>query len=44
MGLSGKKGIGGRAASFLKAVYMDVNGEVKVGEVHSKPFRVACGL
>ena len=37
-------GIGGRVASFLKEVYMDVSGEVKVGEVCSKPFRVACGL
>ena len=36
--------IGGRVASFLKAMYMDVSSEVKVGEVHSKPFSVACGL
>ena len=34
--------IGGWVASFLKAVYMNVSGEVKVGEVHSKLFRVAC--
>ena len=34
---SERMGIGGRVASSLKAVYMDVNGEVKVGEVCSKP-------
>ena len=33
--------IGGQIASFLKAVYMDASIEVKVGEVHSKLFRVA---
>ena len=33
--------IGGRIAPFLKAVYMDASIEMKVGEVHSKPFRVA---
>ena len=36
--------IGGQVASFLKAVYMDASGEVKVGEACSKPFRMACGL
>lgn len=38
MGLFGEMGIGGRVAFFLKAVYMNVSGEVKVGEVCSKPF------
>ena len=37
----GENGIG-RVASFLKAVYMDVSGEVKVGDMCSKPFRMAC--
>ena len=36
--------MGGWVASFLKAVYMDVSSEVKLGEVHSKPLRVACSL
>ena len=36
---------GGLVASFLKAYgWMDVSSKVKVGKVHSKPFRVACGL
>ena len=30
-----RMGIGGRVASFLKAVYMNVSGEVNVGEVCS---------
>ena len=37
-------GMGGRVSAFLKAVYTGTSSEVKVGEEHSKPFRVACGL
>ena len=37
-------GIGGWALAFLKAAYSDVSCEVKVGEGHSDPFEVSCGL
>ena len=39
-----RMGISGQIASFLKAVYMDVSGDVKVGKVCGKPFRMACSL
>ena len=44
MGLFEKYGTGRSCISFLKAVYTGTSSEVKVGEEHSKPFRVACGL
>ena len=33
--------MGGRVSAFLKAVYTGTSSEVKVGEEHSKLFRVA---
>ena len=36
--------MGGHVSAFLKAVYTGMSSEVKVGEEHRKPFRVACGL
>ena len=39
-----RMGLGGCVSAFLKVVYTGTRSEVKVGEEHSKPFRVACGL
>ena len=37
-------GLGGCVSASLKAVCIGTSSEVKVGEEHSKPFTVACGL
>ena len=37
-------GFSGRIIGFIRAVYMDLSGEVKVGEVLSEPFEMTCGL
>ena len=37
-------GMGGRVSAYFKAVYTGMSSEVKVGEEHSKPFRVPCSL
>ena len=44
LGCLKKMGIRGRVTAFLKAVYLDVSCEVKVGDECSEPFRVSFSL
>ena len=37
-------GFSGRITGFIRAIYKDLSGEVKVGEVLSEPFGMTCGL
>ena len=44
MGLFGENGDWWPGCFLPESSVMDVRGKVKVGEVHSKPFRMACVL